>query len=175
MTSPRATTLDGPVTNRAIAMALIRPLLGGIAFIAAYFVFPLGRDERGTTEWLSIGALLLAMVCAWEIRRIRRSEHPLITSIEMLVGAGAFYLVTFSTTYFLMSEYGTQAFNEHLTRLDALYFSLTVFTTTGFGDVAANSQQARAVVSVQMISTFVLLGLGLRLLQVMVRRRANRD
>lgn len=175
MIEPRAAAADGPVTDWAIAMALIRPLLGGVALIAAYFVFPLGRDEQGTMLWLSIGAGMLALLCAGEVRRIRRSEHPLLTSIEMLVGAGTFYLVTFSTTYFLMSEYGTQAFNERLTRLDALYFSLTVFTTTGFGDVAANSQEARAVVSVQMISTFVLLGLGLRLLQVMVRRRANRD
>ncbi len=29
------------------------------------------------------------------------------------------------------------AFNETLTRIDSLYFTLTVFATVGFGDIAA--------------------------------------
>ncbi|MFW0788233.1 potassium channel family protein [Gordonia sp. CPCC 205333] len=175
MTASFSLSPDGPASGRAVALALLRPLLGGALLIAAYFVFPLGKTESGTKFWLSVGIIGLAAMCAWEIRRFRSSAHPVATAVEMLVGVGTFYVVVFSTTYFLMSEYGHQTFNERLTRLDALYFSLTVFTTTGFGDVAPDSQTARAVVSVQMISTFVLLGLGLRLLQVLVRRRTGGD
>ncbi|WP_312870598.1 ion channel [Gordonia asplenii] len=162
---------DGSVSRRAVVGAIGRPLLGGIILNAAYFVFPLGRTEARSAFWLTVGVVLLIAMCAWEIRRFRRSTHPVVTSIEMLVGAATLYVVVFSATYFLLSEYGRTSFNLHLTRLDALYFSLTVFTTTGFGDIAAASQAARAVVSFQMISTFVLLGLGLRLLQLIVRRR----
>lgn len=83
----------------------------------------------------------------------------------------SFYVVAFATTYYLFSEYDSGSFNEYLTRVDALYFCLTVFTTTGFGDIAADSQGARIAVSIQMASTLVLLGLGLRFLNLLINQR----
>jgi hypothetical protein len=43
-------------------------------------------------------------------------------------------------------------FSTHaLTRTDALYFTVTVFSTVGFGDITAASQSARLVVTAQML------------------------
>lgn len=94
--------------------------------------------------------------------------------MEMLVALASFYIVAFATTYFLFSEYDTGSFNEQLTRVDSLYFCLTVFTTTGFGDIAADSQGARIAVSIQMGSTLILLGLGIRFLNLLVNARVRR-
>ena len=42
------------------------------------------------------------------------------------------------------SLFGTD-FTQRMTRTDALYFTMTTFTTTGFGDIAATSEGHRAV------------------------------
>jgi hypothetical protein len=51
---------------------------------------------------------------------------------------------------------------DNLTRTDALYFTVTVFATVGFGDISAASQAARLLVTAQMILDLIVLGLGIR-------------
>ena len=57
---------------------------------------------------------------------------------------------------------------EGLTRTDSLYFTLTIFSTVGFGDITATSQGARTMVMVQMVLNLVLIGAGVRLLTAAV-------
>jgi hypothetical protein len=49
-----------------------------------------------------------------------------------------------------------------LSRTDAMYFSATVFTTVGFGDIAAKSQAARIIVTFQMMLDLVIIGIVVR-------------
>ena len=64
--------------------------------------------------------------------------------------------------------------NVHsLTRTDALYFTVTVFTTVGFGDITATTQAARLIVTVQMILDLGVLGLGIRVFLGAVQRGAR--
>jgi voltage-gated potassium channel len=73
--------------------------------------------------------------------------------------------------YFLTAQADLNNFNVHsLTRTDALYFTVTVFTTVGFGDIVATTQLARLVVTVQMILDLVVLGLGVRVFLGAVQR-----
>jgi hypothetical protein len=65
-------------------------------------------------------------------------------------------------------------FTQPLTRTDALYFSVTVFTTVGFGDIAAKSETARVALIVQMLADLALLGAGARVLLGAVRRGQQR-
>ena len=44
-----------------------------------------------------------------------------------------------------------------------MYFSATVFTTVGFGDITAKTQAARVVVTLQMMPDLVIIGLVVRL------------
>ena len=44
-----------------------------------------------------------------------------------------------------------------------MYFSTTIFSTVGFGDITAKSQAARVVVTLQMFLDLVILGLVARL------------
>lgn len=51
-----------------------------------------------------------------------------------------------------LSQYGTtHNFSERLTHVDALYFTLTTFSTVGFGDIHPMSQGARLAVSIQIV------------------------
>ena len=68
------------------------------------------------------------------------------------------------------------AFTEPLNRTDGLYFTITVFSTVGFGDIAPVSQLARVLVTVQMIVGLITVGLIAKLVvgavQVAVARRS---
>jgi hypothetical protein len=55
-------------------------------------------------------------------------------------------------------------------RTSALYFTITVFATVGFGDITARTEAARLVVSGQMIIDLIILGLGARVIVGAVTR-----
>ena len=62
-----------------------------------------------------------------------------------------------------MAAHHPANFSTHpLTRTDTLYFTVTVFSTVGFGDITAASQSARLVVTAQMLLDLVALGLLVR-------------
>ena len=84
------------------------------------------------------------------------------------------FLLLFASTYFLMERVSAASFTQPLTRTDALHFSVTVFTTVGFGDIAAKSETARVVLIVQMLGDLALLGVGARVLLGAVRRGQHR-
>ena len=51
-------------------------------------------------------------------------------------------------------------FTQPLTRTDALYFTVTVFSTVGFGDISPKLEAARVVLIAQMLSHRVLSASG---------------
>jgi hypothetical protein len=68
------------------------------------------------------------------------------------------------------------AFTEPVNRTGALYFTLTVFSTVGFGDIAPVTQPARVAVMVQMVADLLVLGVLLRAVTGAVRvRRAGQQ
>src|SRR6266536_1632564 len=91
------------------------------------------------------------------------------TAVRLVVG-----LLVFASTYFVMERASAANFTQPLTRTDALYFSVTVFATVGFGDIAAKSEAARVVLIVQMLGDLALLGAGARVLLRAVRRGQQR-
>ena len=80
------------------------------------------------------------------------------------------YLLLFASTYFLMERASAAAFTQPLTRTDALYFTVTVFSTVGFGDITPKSETARVVLIVQMLGDLAVLGAGIRVLLGAVQR-----
>ena len=81
----------------------------------------------------------------------------------------------FASTYFVMARAAPTNFTEPLTRTDALYVSITVFTTVGFGDISAKSEAARLIVTLQMLADLLLLGLVIRLFLDAVKRSRQRQ
>lgn len=49
-------------------------------------------------------------------------------------------------------------------RSDALYFTMTVFSTVGFGDITPVSEPARLLITGQMAVDLVLIGVAARVL-----------
>jgi len=67
------------------------------------------------------------------------------------------------------------SFNQPMTRTDALYFTVTVFATVGFGDITAKTETARLLVTGQMIVDLIILGIGARVILGAVQRGRQRQ
>lgn len=79
-------------------------------------------------------------------------------------------MLLFASVYVVLSTISASNFTEPLTHTDALYFTVTVFSTVGFGDITAKSEAARLVVTSQMIADLLIIGLGLRVIVGAVTR-----
>lgn len=150
---------------RVAVYAALRAAGTAVIVIALYFLLPLSERStvRTVTELIG-GIVLLAVIVAWQVRAILRSDHPAAVAIEALAVAVSLYMTLFAAAYFLLAKGSGAEFGQHLSRTTALYFSVTVFATVGFGDITAKSDVARLLVTVQMIANLVFVGLGLRIL-----------
>ncbi len=112
---------------------------------------------------LTIGLLVLTAVVAYQVRAIIRHQHSAVRAIEALAITAPLFLLLFVAAYFVMAQADGNNFNvDSLSRTDSLYFTGTVFSTVGFGDILATSQSARVFVMAQMILDLIVLGLVVR-------------
>ena len=161
--------------RRLVFWAVLRGVVVTTVLVVLYYLLPLDRPlDAGTALRLLIGLLVFAGVMVWQVRAITGSDYPAMRAFEALGLIVPLYLLLFASTYFLMERATTASFTEPLTRTDALYFSVTVFTTVGFGDITAKSETARVVLIVQMLADLALLGAGARVLLGAVRRGQQR-
>jgi Ion channel len=74
-----------------------------------------------------------------------------------------------------MGQEQAGSFSEALDRTDSLYFTTTVFSTVGFGDITPKSEPARVLTMVQMLANLLIFGIAARLLvnAVAAGRRAR--
>ena len=161
--------------RRLIFQAVLRGLLVTTVLVVLYYLLPLDRPlDTGTVVRLLIGLLIFIGLMVWQVRAIAGSRYPGLRAAEALGFIVPLYLLLFASTYFLMERASAANFTQPLTRTDALYFSVTVFTTVGFGDISAKSETARVVLIVQMLADLALLGAGARVLLGAVRRGQQR-
>ncbi len=150
--------------RRLITLGLLRAF-GVTAFlIALYYILPLDRlGDVSLAVSLTAGLVILVVVATYQLRAISRAAYPGIRAIEGLAATTPLFLLLFASIYYVMAVADPGNFNANpLTRTDTLYFTVTVFSTVGFGDIAATSQLARVVVMVQMLLDLLILGLGVR-------------
>jgi voltage-gated potassium channel Kch len=174
MTSPTA-ALAPAKRRRLIAVALLRSLAAAVVLVALYYLLPLNRIPSVPLEvLLAIGLVILLAVASWQVRSIISAKHPTVRAIGALATTVPVFLLLFAATYFLMAKTSPASFTDHLTRTDALYFTVTTFSTVGYGDITAVSESARLVVTAQMILDLLLLGLGIRVFIGAVQRGRQR-
>ena len=175
MTDQPTQELPRTTRRRLIIGTILRGLVITTVLVVLYYQLPLARPwNTDTAVRLLLGLLIFVGLTVWQVRAIAGSRYPGLRAAEALGLIIPLYLLLFASTYFLMERASAANFTQPLTRTDALYFSVTVFTTVGFGDITAKSETARVVLIIQMLADLAVLGAGARVLLGAVHRGQQR-
>lgn len=170
MTSRRYEDLPRRARTRMVTATLLRATASVALLVLGYYLAPLDRQlDAGTWLWFLVGLALVGAVIAWQVLAILASDIPRLRAIEALALGLPMLLLVFASVYVLLATDQPDSFTEPLSRTDALYFTVTVFATVGFGDIAPTSEPARIVTMIQMILGLVAVGLVARIVLGAVR------
>lgn len=168
-----ATTYDDlprRTRRRLLRRAVARPAVTTAGLTLLYYRLPLGAEWGGQTlAGFLIGLVVLVALIVWQARAIATARYPRMRAVEGLATTVGFFVYLFASAYFLAAQSQPATFSEDLTRTDALYLAVTIFTSVGFGDIVARSEGARVMVMVQMLGSLAFLGVGARVLLTAVQ------
>ena len=95
---------------------------------------------------------------------IINTTHPRLRAVEALAVVIPLFLIVFARIYLTLATYTPDAFSAELNHNSSLYFTITTFSTVGFGDITPTTDFARLIVSVQMLLDLVVFGAVVKLL-----------
>ena len=148
-----------------IAWTVLRVAGSVAALVALYYLLPLDRSSAAAAVTiLLIGLAGFIGLVAVQVRLIIRSPFPGLRAVESLATSVPFFLLLFAGTYVALAAISPGSFGGHLSHTDGLYFTVTVFSTVGFGDITAKTETARLVVTGQMIADLIILGLAIKII-----------
>ena len=151
----RDATDGGAAVNRRVEKVLknswFRSLAMLVLVLVVYFALPVEEDLNGPEITLRLVPVMLGILGAGVlvVRELTpghggdRRQVRLVLVLEIV-------MVGFAMAYFIIAENTPEEFAELHTKIDALYFAIATTATVGFGDVHAQGQVARALVTVQM-------------------------
>jgi len=161
----RVEDLAALAPRRLVVRALLRATVTATVLVVLYFTLPLtGSLDGSAALLLALGLLGFAGVVTWQVRAVLRSEYPGLRAVEALASAIPLFLLVFAAAYLRIADADAGAFSEPLSRTDALYFTITVFSTVGFGDITPRADLARVATMVQMLGDLLVVGLVLRVM-----------
>lgn len=154
---------------------MISRLLLPVAVLTFYFLVPVGASDApvGTALGFVVGAVCLVAIAGTVFNEVRQAAKRL-RPVHLLL-AFELVLVIFSLGYYLLTVQQPEQFSGLSTRLDALYFSMTTMSTVGYGDIHAQGQLARLLVTVQLVFNLVFVASLVSLFQDQIRRRGARE
>jgi hypothetical protein len=128
------------------------------ALLVAYTIVPVrGGSNAGEILRLTGAIVILAIVLGWQTRSVLLADYPILRAVEAVAVALPLLLFLFSAIYLSISTTTTAAFTQPLNRIGAFYFTVSVFSSVGFGDIAPKTDLARIVVTTQMLLDLALL------------------
>ena len=147
------------IRRREAVAGAVRALLAVALLLVVYYNAPLDRGLTAGSALLFLTALvLLAVAMAFEVRGILMSDRPRLRAIRALAVGVPLFLVVFAATYFTVAHAEVGSFTQHLSRTDALYFTVTTFATVGYGDITPRTELARVLVMLQMLLGLLAVG-----------------
>ena len=145
--------------------ALFRSVATTTVLLVVYYVAPIEQRPHQSIVWrVAVALALFVAVLAIEIRAIQNSDQPMLRAGVSLATIGPLFLLMFAWIYLTMSRSDPGYFSVHLDRTESLYFTVTVFSTVGFGDITPQLDIARLVTMVQMIADLVVVAVVVRLI-----------
>jgi hypothetical protein len=152
------------------ARKIVLTALTALVPLAIFFVIPLDHRLGKVLAVVLVvcAAAALLPLSVHQARLVLRSEQPLFDATRCIVSGLVFLITAFSVAYYVLGTAYDDQITGIETKLDALYFTVTVLATVGFGDVAA-----RALVTAQMIVNLAVLAVALRVVSWALKERGT--
>jgi len=133
--------------------------------VTAYYILPIAhRHHESVALRLGVAFAIFAAALIYEVQAIVRSEHPMLRATVAMATIIPLFLIMFAWIYLTMSLSNPGTFGHSLSRTSSLYFTVTVFSTVGFGDITPKTDVARLVAIVQMMADLIVVGVVIRLI-----------
>ena len=150
---------------RTVLLTILRASASTIGLVTIYYLLPLDRTSvEAAIAILATGLLALVALVAYQVRSIMTAPYPALRAFGALATSAPLFLLLFAGTYFVTSGISEANYNQPLTRTDALYFTVTIFATVGFGDIVALTEGARVLVMGQMVVDVIIVGIGAKII-----------
>ena len=154
---------------------MLRAAGASAALVVIYYLLPLDRSSAGAAVTMLVtGLVALIALITFQVRSILVSRFPGLRAVEALATSIPLFLLLFASAYLVMSTESAGSFSQQLKHTDALYFTVTVFATVGFGDITAKTEAARLVVTGQMIIDLIIIGIGAKIILGAVQQSRQR-
>ena len=148
-----------------ITKTALRAVVSVAAFLGLYAFLPIeSRPHEEVGLRLIAGLALFVVVLGVELRAIAKHEHPMLRAVVAMATVLPMFLCVFAWSYLTMSRSNPATFGSALSRIDAMYFTVTVFSTVGFGDFTPKTELARVVVTVQMLADLAVIAVVIRMI-----------
>lgn len=155
----RVAALDRHQRRMLLLRAVARITAITVTLLVAYFAAPIGQDADLTgLVVLGLGLVAFVALFTYQIRRILDSPMPQLRAAETLATVVPLVIVVFAMFYVGLSAADPTGFSEPITKISGLYFTVTVLSTVGFGDITAVTDGPRIAVTIQMIVDLLIVG-----------------
>ncbi|MBF6511111.1 ion channel [Saccharopolyspora hirsuta] len=162
------------MARRTVLINLVATVGAVAVCTGVYYALPIGSfglvGTLGSVVVFGAGLAAVSVLITVQIRRFRSGGGHRGSSVAGVVAALYLAVLFFAAVYFGTEHHEPGAIAELRTKTDALYFSLAITSTVGFGDVHAVSQFARAVAAVHMAFNIGFLGGAVAVLRTKATR-----
>jgi amino acid transporter len=171
----------GDVERRELLATGLRAGLSTGLLLAVYFLMPInGRHnvhslvrDVAVMARLGVAVAVFLSVLLLEIRGITKAKHPMLRATVAMAVVIPLFLIFFAWIYLNMSNSDPHTFGGTMSHMTALYFTVTVFSTVGFGDITPHTDLARLVTTVQMLADLAVIAIVVRLIFGVAGRTAD--
>jgi hypothetical protein len=175
MTTPGTTDLSAFKRSHLVKTGLRAAGMTTFLLIL-YYLLPIEhRAHQSVLFRLGVAMVVFVVIVATEVRLIPIHDHPMLRAVVAMATIIPLFIVLFAWIYLTMSRSDPAAFGQTLTRSSALYFTVTVFSTVGFGDIVPKTDTARLVCTVQMIGDLAVVAVVIRLILGAAARGVDRQ
>jgi hypothetical protein len=177
---PSAAPLGVELTKhqrRVLLLRVVARVVGlTVLLLVAYFAAPIGQDPDVVgVVFLVVGLIGFVALAVYQVKKILDSPMPQLRAAETLATVIPLVIVVFALFYVGMSDADPNGFTEPITKVNGLYFTVTVLATVGFGDIAARTDSTRIAVTVQMLLDLLIVGVLVKVIiqasRIAVERR----
>ncbi len=158
----------------SIRSPITRCVTVATATIAAYLILPLRGEYTWAGIGLSIALLAVAIPVIWKVLgKVNQPHRPVSEPLAFLATVGTLSIVVPAASYVIAADVAPGSFEGLHTKIDGLYFAVTVASTVGFGDIHPVSQGARLLTTAHILASIIVLGSVLKMVARVVGVRVT--